>query len=106
MATAVKKCRVCGKEYTACHTLARNTGVFRWQEVACSPECGSIYLDRIRASRASTQPKVENIVVDAEITNSPTQLNDIDIEIDDIDESEDDEDADDYVDDDIEDIIF
>lgn len=51
MATANKICRVCGKEYEACHTLRSVS--FRWQEVACSPECGSIYLDRIVASRAT-----------------------------------------------------
>ena len=54
MATAIKVCRVCGKEYEACYTLRRIEGVFRWQEVACSPECGSVYLARIEASRAHT----------------------------------------------------
>lgn len=51
MATAIKKCRVCGKPYETCHTTKRVAGVFRWQEVACSPECGSIYLAKIEASR-------------------------------------------------------
>lgn len=51
MATAIKKCRVCGKAYEACHTLRQNSGVFRWQDVACSPECGSIYLAKIEESR-------------------------------------------------------
>lgn len=55
MATAIKKCRVCGKEYTACHTLRHTAGIFRWQEVACSPECGSIYLAEIRESRKKTE---------------------------------------------------
>lgn len=33
MATAVKKCRVCGKTYEACRTMMdRAVGVFRWQE--------------------------------------------------------------------------
>lgn len=45
------KCRVCGKEYTPCRTIAVN-GVFRWQAVACSPECGAEYLKRIEASRS------------------------------------------------------
>ena len=26
-------------------------GVFRWQDVSCSPECGEIYLRRINESR-------------------------------------------------------
>ena len=51
MATAVKKCRVCGKEYEACRSANRAAGVFRWQEVACFPECGSIYLQQINESR-------------------------------------------------------
>ena len=51
MASAVKKCRVCGKEYEACRSANRAAGVFRWQEVACSPECGSIYLQQINESR-------------------------------------------------------
>lgn len=51
MATAIKKCRVCGKPYEACHTTRHIAGVFRWQEVACSPECGSAYLAKIEESR-------------------------------------------------------
>ena len=51
MASAIKVCRVCGKEYEACRSANRNAGVFRWQEVACSPECGVIYLERVNESR-------------------------------------------------------
>lgn len=51
MASAIKVCRVCGKEYESCRSANRNAGVFRWQEVACSPECGAIYLERINESR-------------------------------------------------------
>lgn len=51
MPLATKKCRVCGKEYEACHTNKSSTASFRWQDVACSPECGAIYLAQIRASR-------------------------------------------------------
>lgn len=50
MATATKICRVCGKEYKYCKTNRRN-GVFRWQDVACSPEHGAIYFAQIEASR-------------------------------------------------------
>lgn len=57
MATAVKTCRVCGKEYEACRTMMnRAAGVFRWQEVACSPECGAEYLRRITEARSPTPP--------------------------------------------------
>lgn len=44
-------CRVCGKAYEPCRTANRNPKVFHWQEVACSPECGAIYLQRIVESR-------------------------------------------------------
>ena len=48
--TGKKICRVCGKEYEYCKTW-RSTGVFRYQDVACSKECGSIYLAGILKSR-------------------------------------------------------
>lgn len=49
--TAKRACRVCGKEYEACNCRDKAVGVFRWQDVACSPVCGSIYLEQIIASR-------------------------------------------------------
>lgn len=52
MATATRKCKVCGKEYEYCHTVRRVAGVFRWQDVACCIEHGSTYLAQIEASRA------------------------------------------------------
>ena len=58
MATALLKCRVCGKEYEGCRTAQKVDGVFRWKEVSCSPECGAIYLERIRKSRAKTEVAV------------------------------------------------
>lgn len=51
MTTATKICKVCGKEYEYCHTFRRVAGVFRWQDVACSPEHGSAYLAKVEASR-------------------------------------------------------
>ena len=51
MANVIKQCRVCGNNYEACRSNRRSVGVFRWQEVACSPECGAIYLQRINESR-------------------------------------------------------
>nr|DAL41862.1 MAG TPA_asm: zinc-ribbon domain protein [Bacteriophage sp.]DAM79161.1 MAG TPA: zinc-ribbon domain protein [Caudoviricetes sp.] len=57
MASAVRTCRVCGKQYEACRSANRTAGVFRWQEVACSPECGSIYLQRINESRGIAEKK-------------------------------------------------
>lgn len=52
MNSVIKKCRVCGKEYEACRSANRGDTVFRWKEVACSPECGAIYLQRINESRS------------------------------------------------------
>ena len=72
MATAMMKCRVCGKEYEACHTLKRIAGVFRWQEVACSPECGNIYLAKIEASRAVTPTEKNEAVNNAEVVEDVT----------------------------------
>ena len=97
MATATKICRVCGKEYEACHTLKHIAGVFRWQEVACSPECGSTYLARIKASRAVT-PTENNITINhIEVIDDVTSddygvvdYNDLDIE-DDFDDEDDEE---------------
>lgn len=60
MASATKVCRVCGKEYEACRSTLRTPGIFRWQEVACSPECGTIYLERINKSRGIAPVKKES----------------------------------------------
>lgn len=46
-----KQCRICGKDYEPCHSHTNHNGVFRWREVACSPDCGAIYLRRIQESR-------------------------------------------------------
>lgn len=57
MAVSIKKCRVCGKDYEACRSMNRSADVFRWQEVACSPECGAEYLRRIAESRSPVPQK-------------------------------------------------
>ena len=47
----VKKiCEVCGKEYETCRPL-RITEPFRWQEVACCFEHGSVYFEKMFGSR-------------------------------------------------------
>ncbi len=55
--TAAAKFVVChGNEYKACRT--HNTfGMFRWRDVACSLECGAIYLADIEKSRSKDKPK-------------------------------------------------
>ena len=59
MATATKKCKVCGKEYPYGKTVFKE-GTFRYQDGACCPEHGSIYLARIQEARAqAAQPTVD-----------------------------------------------
>lgn len=58
MATASKKCKVCGREYECCHTAKRIADVFRWQDVACCPEHGSIYFAKIVASRTKVPEEI------------------------------------------------
>lgn len=67
MATATKVCKVCGNSYEYCHTIKRVDGVFRWQDVACCPEHGSVYLAKIEASRAIRKPVVDIPKVSKEI---------------------------------------
>ena len=60
MASIMRVCRVCGKEYESCHSVNRNANVFRWQDVACSPECGATYLDRVNESRGIVSVQKKN----------------------------------------------
>lgn len=56
MAIGKKVCKVCGREYEACHTLRPNlNSAFRWQDVACCEEHGAEYLRRIMISRGQLQ---------------------------------------------------
>lgn len=71
MAKGIKICKVCGQEYEACHTLRPNLdSIFYWQDVACCPEHGAIYLARILESRGmavgdvQTTPDVEQFMQD------------------------------------------
>ena len=58
MAIGTKICRICGKEYEACHTLRKNVNnEFRWQDVACCPEHGQEYLRQILESRGQKMPE-------------------------------------------------
>lgn len=71
MATAVKKCKVCDIEYEYCHTARRTADVFRYQDVACSPECGAIYFERIEKSRAGESIGDKLAAEDADIVKTP-----------------------------------
>lgn len=54
------ECRVCGKSFIPCGKRADQIGAFNWMEVACSPECGQIYLERVIESRKPEQEKRNN----------------------------------------------
>ena len=87
--TPKKQCRVCGKDYEPCRSVALQNGVFRWREVSCSPECGAIYLRRIQESRglissevkkprskkAEVKPVEVEIVADSEVEANTLEPN-------------------------------
>ena len=55
MPKQTKTCRVCGKEYEACRSIRTGDKAFNWREVACSPECGSQYLEKVLISRGKIE---------------------------------------------------
>lgn len=59
MANVTKICKVCGKSYLGCTNAEKYDGIFRYQTVACSPECGAIYLARVLESRGIKQESAE-----------------------------------------------
>ena len=67
MATVVRQCRVCGKTYEACAMVKRVDGVFRWQEVACSPDCGEAYLAAVIRGRSENK---EQVIIDYPIIDA------------------------------------
>lgn len=52
-------CKNCGKLYNACRSLSAVSDTFRWQNVACSPECGSKYFAKVLAARARSANDLE-----------------------------------------------
>lgn len=56
MPTVFRNCKVCGKEYPYCKTVIKDD-TFRWQDVACCPEHGSVYLAQILESRGVAPAK-------------------------------------------------
>lgn len=76
-----KKCRVCGNEYTLCKDISRNPNKsFRWQEVACSPECGSKYFEQIRKSRQLSTDDVVQKTEEVSIVDSVINITNTDSE--------------------------
>ena len=86
MAGNTKKCKVCGEDYPYCKT-ANRTGAYRWQDVACCPEHGSIYLARVIAARSCEPKPVEEKVSDFEFAEPVVY----DPEVDEWDDDEEDE---------------
>lgn len=70
MAKGYRICKTCGKKYEYCRTFAP-ANKFRWQDVACSPECGAKYFALVEASRSDVaedfMPKPEVAVADEEV---------------------------------------
>jgi hypothetical protein len=60
MASTVLTCRVCGKQYEGCGSPDPAVGVFRWQKVACSKECGAEYLRRVTEARAAANEALKS----------------------------------------------
>ena len=82
MALNYKKCDVCGKEYKACNPIGIKTDKFRWQSVTCSPECGSIYLERLLVVQTGAPSKTVDmepeILIDVDLY-TPESDDDYDI---------------------------
>lgn len=64
MAKGYRICKTCGKQYEYCKTFAP-ADKFRWQDVACSPECGAKYFALVESSRSGV---AEDFMPKPEIT--------------------------------------
>lgn len=51
MPQGTRICKICGREYPYCKTN-RPADIFRWQDVACSPDHAAIYFSEIAESRS------------------------------------------------------
>lgn len=98
MPKGTKICKVCGVEYPYCKTENRGNR-FRYQDVACCPEHGSIYFAKILESRKETPKENVSSIADKNdvITNFSDLIDDEEDELfeeyfeDDDDEDDDDE---------------
>ena len=93
MSNSTRICKVCGSEYPYCKTELHNN-IFRWQDVACSPEHASIYFAKIEESRKKTSD-VNNTDNADDVLDIIDDEDDLDEDLfDEDDEEEDDEDED------------
>ena len=74
MPTGSRKCKVCGKEYPYCKTV-HNDNIFRYQDVACCPQHGSIYFAKIMKSRNGTVSANEDVTPD--VVNTVNDFSDL-----------------------------
>lgn len=71
--TIFMTCRVCGAQYRACRNLHKGE-LFNWREIACSPECGAKYFDKVMKSREiSTPEKSDQVVSDSAEVNAKAE---------------------------------
>lgn len=54
MPKGTRVCKVCGKEYEYCRTAYPNSGIYRWQDVACCVEHGAEYFARVMEARGES----------------------------------------------------
>lgn len=52
-------CKTCGKEYEACPHIRELNNPYRWQDVACSPECGAKYFAEVLRARGQFDDAVK-----------------------------------------------
>ena len=55
------------KTYMGCRSVKNGDNIFRWQEVACSPECGVEYLRRVNEARNPVSAPVEENAAEQEL---------------------------------------
>lgn len=66
------ECRVCGKPYKVCYSCESNkSGAYNWRRVACSPECGDIYLQQIIESRKPVEEKKAQVEPEPKTEEAP-----------------------------------
>lgn len=90
MPKGIKVCKVCGAEYPYCKTENRGNR-FRYQDVACCPQHGSIYFAKVAESRNKFEAKENADIVDDFsdlIEDEEDELFEEDFEEDDDDETE------------------
>lgn len=69
----MKICKECGASYEACRTPTPK-GLFRWRDVACSPECAMSYMNRVMEARTqAAEPEVQNEDRDEQMAVEPAR---------------------------------